>query len=227
VHIFVEYFIFGGSALLPLINPPGSALELLSVVGFQPETVYRSLARKIAVNTIIFLAIFGIGGTYNLRFFGISLSILQLAGGLVVAALGWSLLNQRTSEQVEKSDELKNIPSSEIQESWDSRAFYPLTFPLTAGPGGVAVMLTLSAQARALSWPGELPAFAGLMLSVLFLSIMVYFCYAYAPQLARRISRSTVCGVLRLIAFSLLCIGCEIAWRGLQPLLVETIRAAK
>jgi len=69
VHILVEYVILGGSALLPLINPPGSALELLSVVGIQPEPVYKNLARKIALNTVVFLAAFGVGGTYILRFF--------------------------------------------------------------------------------------------------------------------------------------------------------------
>ena len=227
MHILIEYVILGGSALLPLINPPGSALELLSVVGIQPEPVYKNLARKIALNTVVFLAAFGVGGTYILRFFGISLSILQLAGGLVVAALGWSLLNQHPSDLGEKSKDLLSISPSDAEQSWDSRAFYPLTFPLTAGPGSVAVILTLSARARSLPLPQELLAYGGLMLSVVLLCVMVYLCYSYAPQIARRISRSTVCGVLRLVAFSLLCIGCEIAWHGLQPLLIETIKAAK
>jgi multiple antibiotic resistance protein len=227
LHILIEYFILGGSALLPLVNPPGSALELLSVVGIQPESVYRNLARKIAINTALFFAVFGIVGTYILRLFGISLSILQLAGGLVVVALGWSLLSQRTSEQTETTEELKNISASEIEKSWESRAFYPLTFPLTAGPGGVAVMLTLNAQAKTLPFSEEVSAYVGLMLAVSTLCLMVYFCYAYAPQIARRISRATVCGVLRLVAFSLFCIGCQIAWHGLQSLLIDTYHSVR
>jgi len=86
----VEYFILGGSALLPLINPPGSALELLSVVGIQSEPVNKSLARKIAVKAVIFLAAFGVGGSHILRFFGISLRILWRVspGGDVTARRG-------------------------------------------------------------------------------------------------------------------------------------------
>ena len=77
-------FLLAFSTLLPIINPIGSALVFLGLVGEAPVGVYRSLARRIAVNNIIFLAIIELLGSAILRFFGISLPIIQVAGGLVI-----------------------------------------------------------------------------------------------------------------------------------------------
>src|SRR3978361_1082427 len=89
-----KYFALAFTALLPVVNPLGSALVFLGMVGLQPASVYRTLARKIAINTIMFFAVIELAGSYVLSFFGISLEIVQLAGGLVLASIGWSLLNQ-------------------------------------------------------------------------------------------------------------------------------------
>src|SRR4051812_29394164 len=93
-----DYFVLSFSALLPLINPLGSALIFLTLVGQAPIPLYHSLARRIAINTVLFLVIIDLVGSTVLRFFGISLPIVQLAGGLVIAAIAWTLLNQSSSE---------------------------------------------------------------------------------------------------------------------------------
>ncbi|MEI9967145.1 MAG: MarC family protein [Terracidiphilus sp.] len=82
-------FLIAFSVLLPLINPLGSALVFLGLVGDAPPNVLRSLARRIAINNIVFLGIFELAGATILSFFGISLPIVQLSGGMVVAAMGW------------------------------------------------------------------------------------------------------------------------------------------
>src|ERR1700748_3058252 len=92
-----KYFALGFSALLPLINPLGSALIFLGLVGHAPIDAYRSLARKIALNTVIFLAVIEVVGSSLPAFFGISLPIMQVSGGIVIAMIGWSLLNQQDS----------------------------------------------------------------------------------------------------------------------------------
>src|SRR5271168_1464137 len=88
-------FLIAFSALLPLINPLGSALIFLGLVGDASPAVYRSLARRIAINNIIFLTVIELLGSAILRFFGISLPIVQLSGGIVIAAIGWSVLNEQ------------------------------------------------------------------------------------------------------------------------------------
>src|SRR5271154_6981204 len=92
-----KYFALGFSALLPLVNPLGSALIFLGLVGNAPIDIYRGLARRIAINTIIFFAVIELVGSSLLSFFGISLPIMQVSGGIVIAMIGWGLLNQKDS----------------------------------------------------------------------------------------------------------------------------------
>src|SRR5258708_9279846 len=89
-----KYFALGFSALLPVINPLGSALIFLGLVGNPPIDSYRALARKIAINTVIFFAAIELAGSSVLRFFGISLPLMQFAGGILIAILRWPVLSQ-------------------------------------------------------------------------------------------------------------------------------------
>jgi len=216
----LKYLSLGFSALLPLINPPGTALELLGVVGVGEMQAYKTLARKIAINTSLFLIVVALTGPYVLQFFGISIEILQFVGGGVVAAMGWQLLNKSEETRETKDPAMVQAAQDCVATYWQTQAFYPLTFPITVGPGSVAVTLALSAQAKSLATSERVPAFAGLFVCVAVLSVMVYFFCAYAPSAAKKFPAPIVHGVLRVIAFLLICIGAQIAWRGLHSLLL-------
>src|SRR5580692_1254629 len=82
------------STLLPMIAPMGSSLEIFTLVGLAPDSTYRILARRIAINNIILLSIVEVLGSAILTFFGISIPIIEIAGGAVVAAIGWRILHQ-------------------------------------------------------------------------------------------------------------------------------------
>jgi multiple antibiotic resistance protein len=218
-----KFFALGFSALLPLINPLGSALIFLGLVGHAPIDTYRALARKIALNTVIFFAVIELVGTSLLGFFGISLPIMQVSGGIVIAMIGWSLLNQKDSApSQDKTDAAAAtnpaITKNEIT-SLQERAFYPFTFPITAGPGCIVIMLTLSIHATQPTVAETVLAHVGLFIAAIVLSGLIYVCYAYAPKIARSISPSTAHGILRVIAFILFCIGVQIAWNGVDGLL--------
>jgi multiple antibiotic resistance protein len=215
-----KFFALGFSALLPLINPLGSAFVFLGLVGISPTHIYRALARRIAINTIIFLAVIELIGSTLLGFFGISLPIVQVSGGIVLAAMGWSLLNEKnTAPSSEKMQAgVPAVTQAEI-DSLREKAFYPFTFPVTAGPGTIVVMLTLSVHASRGDLTSKVLSHVGLFLSAIALSVLVYFCYAYAPRLTRAISPATVHGMLRVVAFILLCIGVQIAWNGFSQLI--------
>jgi multiple antibiotic resistance protein len=211
------------SALLPLINPLGSALVFYGVVGAAPPEVYRRLARRIAINTVIFLLVIELIGAALLSFFGVSVSIVEVAGGLVLAAMGWSLLNQQgaAAHQQDKEDQ---ACASDIEQLFE-QTFYPLTFPITAGPGCIVIMLTLTANASPHgSIVPKLLAHLGILIAVVILSVLVYFAYAYAPLITKKISPQTAYGIVRVIAFLLLCIGVQIAWNGLSSLLFTLLQ---
>ena len=225
MYLVWKFFALGFSALLPLVNPLGSAFVFLGLVGLAPIEVYRALARKIAINTLIFLIVIALIGSSLLSFFGISLPIMQVSGGIVIAMIGWGLLNQKdSSPSAEKtSAALPAVTEPEIA-SLKSKAFYPFTFPITAGPGCIVVMLTLSVHARQPVITQTLLAYAGLFAASILLSASVYLCYAYAPKIVRSISPATAHGVLRVVAFILFCIGIQIAWNGLSALVPTLLR---
>jgi multiple antibiotic resistance protein len=210
-----------------MINPVGSALQLMTLVGEAPLITYRILARRIAINNIIFLAVIEATGSAVLRFFGISLPVVEVSGGLVIAAIGWSVLNQDPNTAGAQSKDKGFVAqSNDAKRDLEQRLFYPFTFPVTSGPGTLVVMLTLSAHVSNPNITINILGHLGIFLAVAVLSLLVYFCYAYAPKLTSAISPSTVHGILRVVAFILLTIGVQIAWNGLSALLKSVLSKA-
>lgn len=220
VSILVKFFGLAFSALLPVINPFGSALLFLGLVGNAPPDLIRTLARKIAISTVLFLLTIELVGTAILAFFGISIPVVQVAGGLVLAAMGWSLLNQPDAGARRNDPQFTEARVGPLEH----QVFYPFTFPLTAGPGTVVVMLTLSAHASARGLLPDLMTHLGLLSAILVQCLLVYIAYAYAPAIAARLSPQTAHGILRIISFVLLCIGVQITWNGVQAMLKTVVR---
>jgi multiple antibiotic resistance protein len=217
-------FLIAFTALLPLVNPIGSALLFLGVVGPAKPEVYRSLARRVALNNIIFLTIIELLGAAILRFFGISLPIVQFSGGIVIAAIGWSMLNaQDNPEHSEAQQEDATLEADTNTRALDQKAFYPLTFPITSGPGTLVVMLTLTAHISDRAVARNVLGHVGILIAIVLLSALVYLCYANAPRITKAVAPSTVHGILRVVAFILLCIGVQIAWNGLASLLTSVV----
>jgi multiple antibiotic resistance protein len=215
-------FFLAFTALLPLINPLGSALVFLGLAGSAPPKLYRSLSRRIAINNVIFLGVIELLGSAILKFFGISLPIVQLAGGIVIAAIGWGVLNEKDSTAGTRDKEEEcgiDGEDGEAEKTLEQKAFYPFTFPITSGPGTLVTVLTLSAHMSGKSVTDDVLSHAGTFLAIVVLSILVYYCYAYAPKITSKISPATAHGILRVVAFILLCIGVQIAWNGLSDLL--------
>jgi len=209
-----KFFGLAFSALLPLVNPLGTALVFLSLVGSAPQAVYRALARRIAISTTIFLISIEAGGALLLKFFGISLPVVQVSGGLALAAMGWKLLNQEEPNQKVTPSAVDDVGLRSLEE----KVFYPFTFPITAGPGCIVVMVTLSAHATGRGLLPSLTAHGGIVIAVVLLSVAVYFCYGHSPAITARISPQTAHGLLRLIAFVLLCIGVQITLNGVETI---------
>ena len=212
--LLLKYFVLSFSALFPVINPLGSALIFMGVVGNAPADVFYNLARRVSVSTALFLLLIELIGATLLTFFGISLPVVQLAGGLVLAAMGWGLLNNKDEPTTDKQR------SADVGQNGalDEKVFYPLTFPITAGPGCIVVMLTLSAHASGAGVLSNVLAHFGISVAAVAVSFTVLVCYTYAPKITQKIAPRTVQGILRVIAFVLLCIGVQIAWNGLEAM---------
>jgi multiple antibiotic resistance protein len=218
-------FLIAFSALLPLINPVGSALVFYGLVGNAPPDVYRDLARKIAINNVVFLAIIELLGVTILNFFGISLPIVQFAGGIVIAAMGWNVLNERDARATSKKLKEETGQDEPPARDFEQEVFYPFTFPITSGPGALVALLTVTAHNSSHTLTRNILSHVGVFLAVVVLSLLVYFCYRYAPKITSVIPPPTAHGILRVIAFILLCIGVQISWNGLSKLIQEILHA--
>jgi multiple antibiotic resistance protein len=217
-------FLIAFTALLPLINPLGSALVLFGLVGDAPVSVYRVLARKIAINNVIFLTIIEILGAAILNFFGISLPIVEFAGGIVIAAMGWSVLNEHDARASSKNKQEETEERVALKaHKFEQEAFYPFTFPITSGPGTLVALITVTAHNSNHELSKNILSHVGVFMAVVVLSLLIYFCYRYAPKITKAIPVSTAHGILRVVAFILLCIGVQIAWNGLSVLIRQVM----
>ena len=206
------------AALMPVVNPFGTALLVLALVGQQPMDVYRRLAYKVAWLMMGFVLMVELIGQWLLHFFGISLPILQLGGGLTLAAMGWRTLvggGHSTAPGGKATD---------AQDDVLSHAFYPYTFPLTFGPGAIVVLITLSAHATRSTTEATLTAHLGIVLGAALQAMLVYVCYRFAPLLGEKLSATAINGIQQLMSFILLCIGAQIAWGGVEVMLRDILR---
>ncbi len=213
----IEATILVVATLFPIVNPLGSAAIFVNLVGPVASATQRLLSQKIAIYSFFLLLGSLLWGVHVLAFFGIAIYAVQIGGGLVVAATGWSLLNQDTGRAKDTA-----TPEDQILEN----AFYPFTLPITVGPGSISVAITLGAhlpselhETSLLSPPVLIAAISGITL----IAAIIYLCYLYARKAEVLLGRSATSMVMRLSSFILLCIGVQIISTGLKAYL-ETLK---
>ena len=201
------------SALFPIVNPLGGSPVFLALTREYPASARRILARHVAVNSLILLIASFVIGSHILDFFGISLPVVQVGGGLIVISNGWAML--KSKEEVDRGPAVqKKVNMKDISRS----AFYPLTLPLTVGPGSISVAITLGANEPRHLGQNLLPILAAVIASAL-VALSIYLCYGFADRLAAVIGESGMGIILRLSSFLLVCIGVQILWNGASALL--------
>jgi len=209
------------AALLPIVNPLGSAPLFLSMSADLPTESRRNLSRAVAWNAFLLLAGAMLVGSYVLLFFGVSLPIVRVAGGLLVTANGWRMLNAADDKQT------KAQQPAVITTAWERevkrRAFYPLTFPLTVGPGSLSIAVTLGARNPIGGASGAVNLGVDLV-AVALTSLTVYLSYRFASRLIAFLGETGTDVFTRLSSFMLLCIGVSIVWSGVLDLVTPLLR---
>ena len=204
---FVRVVAFTVAALLPIINPIGGAPIFLSTTPGASEATRRAMARRIATDSLILLVSAMLIGSYVLLFFGLSLAVVKIAGGLLVLSTGWQLLRAEASPDSRLATPSAISPLDD--QRFRSRSFYPLTFPLTVGPGSLSVALTLGATTR-VQGATPLTLVLGTALGLVIVVVTIYVCYRYATTLLRTLGETGTVVLLRLSAFILVAIGVQI-----------------
>jgi multiple antibiotic resistance protein len=206
-------FLLVYAGLFPLVNPLGAAPMFLSLTRGMAAGARNKLALGVAVNSFILLLGAMLFGSYVLQFFGITVAAVRVAGGALVAFMGWNLLNGSDRPNTESPPD---VGSSRVAQD----AFYPLTLPLTVGPGSISVALTIGAHhASGTDKAHFVLVLCSALVGLLALALTIYMTYRFASRLVRWLGSSGVNVLVRLSAFILVCIGVQIAWGGLAELI--------
>jgi multiple antibiotic resistance protein len=210
LEFFLKGLILVPVTLLPIINPLSSAPVFAATVGSN-RVIAGRLARQVAVNAWFVLVVSMLIGTYVLALFGISLPVVRIGGGLLVAATAWRMLHDTRDDDVHAvaAQDAATLSDAEIVQ----RSFFPITFPLTTGPGTIAASIALGAQIPAdpaLYAVGVLVAGGGAAL----VSVVLYLIFKNSVAVLARLGKIGTLVLIRLMAFILLCIGIEIIWTG-------------
>jgi multiple antibiotic resistance protein len=210
---FTQAFLLVYAGLFPIVNPIGSAPIFLGLTAACSEAERNGLARRVAFNSVLLLAGSMFIGSHLLVFFGITLPVVRIAGGLVLIAFAWKLLHTGADLEDQRSARAEG-QSSTVD------SFYPLTMPLTVGPGSMSVAIALGSQRPIGTLDfSQLTLLGGSAIAgILALALTIFVCYRFAERTIMLLGRSGTNVVVRLSAFILLCIGIQVLWTGYSTL---------
>jgi multiple antibiotic resistance protein len=210
VNDLTNTFLLVYAGLFPIVNPIGGAPIFLALTRHCNEKERNALALGVTRNCFFLLLGSLLIGSYVLEFFGITLPVLRIAGGLVVTTTGWNLLQAGDHEDGELATHGSGRPID---------AFYPLTMPITVGPGSIAVAITLG-SVRPRVGLQQLALFGGAAgAGLIAITATIYVCYRFAEETVGALGEQGTNVLVRLSAFILLCIGIQIIWSGYSALM--------
>jgi multiple antibiotic resistance protein len=209
------------AALLPLVDPLASVPIYEQLTGGLEPAERSTLARSVARNSFVLLLASAFVGAYVLDFFGLSIPAVQIAGGIVLCTMGWKLLTGPELPEAASRATAADAARHDVSR----RAFYPLTMPLTVGPGSISVAVALGANPSA-DVRSLLITAVGHAVGILIVAGSVYVCYRYSDRIVGTLGETGRSVLIRLSAFIVLCIGVQIAWNGIHTLLASAFPAA-
>ncbi len=216
---FGKSFLLALAGVLPILNPPASAPVFVNLTRELDPARRRALATRIGRNVVLMLSGAMLIGTSVLDFFGVSIPIVRVAGGLIVAFTAWNMLYAPHAANADNADNAEMARKLVDDDHVRIQAFYPMTFPLTCGPGSISAAITVGAALHSRQWPVTAANFAGGLAAMVVIGLLVLLTYRYAGRLLRPLGEVGLVVFLRLTAFILLCVGVQIFWDGASELL--------
>ncbi|ANY16024.1 MarC family protein [Bordetella pseudohinzii] len=212
-------FLFALATLLPFLNPPAIAPIFWTMTAGASTATRTALAKRVAINVAAMLTVAMVAGNVVLSFFGISLAIVRVGGGILVMYSAWRLVNSPDGD----SGRVARMAEPFTSETAQARAFYPLTFPITCGPGSIAAAITVGASLSDDDRLVSLLRLGGSLPGVMAVSLTLYVCLRFAAQILHRLGENGTAVFMRMSAFIMLCLGVQIFWDGARELLLAML----
>jgi len=210
---FIHLLFIGIVSLFPVVNPIGSALMVTHYFTTLDKQEKRNAVTKIVLYAFFLCVITLFAGHWILELFGITIPVIQLAGGVMICKAGWELLtDNKSSDKTNGTIEL--VRKDELQ----NKLFFPITFPITTGAGTMAVLFTLGAHSASQNFTTYLLNTTALMLSIIVMCVLVYFLYMNTQTLLKYTGSNGEKIINRIVAFLTFCVGLQIAITGIKAL---------
>jgi len=209
---YLHIFFFTFASLFSITNPIGVSAVFLAMTQHETVLKQKHIAKKVGLYSLILLIATFFIGPYVLLFFGISLSSVQVAGGMLVFYTAWSMFGAQPK-----------ISHEEKKEAFDKAedcAFFPLTMPLTAGAGAMAAVIAIASNLKK-EHQFNFYSISSVLLAIIIVCLIVWLCYRYAGRIVSLLGQTGSNVITRLTAFILLAIAVTTIWDGfsgwLQP----------
>lgn len=216
MEVFSHVFVYAFVSLFAIVNPIGMSAVFLELTKKFSDDQRHAAAYLIAIyGTILLIATF-FAGPYVLKFFGISLPSIQVAGGILVFYSAWGMLNTKPKSSAE--EEKTSIPKG----NWSDIIFFPLTMPITAGAGSIAVTIAMAARFEKENMY-TIATVSASMAAIILVFVLVAICYRYADNIFNKLGKTGTSIVGSLSAFILLAIGVTVIWQGILGLIMPVL----
>ncbi len=210
-EIFITALWLGIAAFFPLLNPVGNTPIFFSITAADTSAYRKKQALKACLYTFVILAVFMAGGQIILQMFGLHVDIIRVAGGLVVAHVGWQMLN--AAPQLNDAEHKEAIDKVDISLS-------PMALPIMANPGAMSVAISLGVGAK------HVESLAGSLLALFLMVLLNFICLMLGEPFVKKLGCNGMNALNKILGFLVLCIGVAVLTSGL-PGLYQTITALK
>lgn len=213
---FLNYVTLGLLGLLPISNPLTSATVFLALTSRYPEAERRRQINRATLYVTIVLLVCFYAGNAVISGFGISLPGLRIAGGLIVAYIGFGMLFPPAKVAEDKA-QAEMASHEESTARLPDIAFIPLTMPCTTGPGTIAFIISAASSVPG----GRLTPMTHLVAitTALLFALVFWLCMRGSTKIMRFLGETGVDALARLMGFLLVCIGVQFAINGVHDLL--------
>jgi len=213
---FVHLLFIGIIALFPVVNPIGSAFIILPYFAYLDPAEKKKAVNKITIYAFGICTVSLFAGHWILELFGISIPVIQLAGGVMICKMGWEFLS--SDKQGSKEEDLQDGIKPDGYHDIENKLFYPITFPVTTGAGTISVLFTLSAHTAAPDLNSYLINTGAILLSILFMCALIYIFYLNTKTLVAFLGSNGELIFNRIASFLIFCVGLQIASTGIKSI---------
>ena len=214
----VNLVFIGIITLFPVVNPIGTAFILNPYFDNLTRKERKNAVKKIALYAFAICTVTLFAGHWILELFGISIPVIQLAGGIMICKMGWEFLSAGNNSDEHRVKAAHTAAAVNVDRLQD-KLFYPITFPVTTGAGTISVLFTLGARSPDEDTRAYLMNTGALMIAIIVICMLIYIFYLNTKTLIQYMGPKGENVVNRISAFLIFCVGLQIAVNGIKALM--------